>query len=409
VVAHVGLLAGLVALGRRTPAGEVFDLTTFETEMIAVSAVEPPPAADDLGDPPLEPTADEPPPPRPWDAPAGEHDNPIAITVAPRVGDATVAERPAPDTGDGPGRPPEHAYRRDRSVLHARLDDGSAENQAARLRTSRRPASLQAIRREPLVGIGDSVRTLSPARTPAAEKPRPTRILALGGEPAGASDLDAPGARPALAVSTTRTDAEASRLRAVGPLDAEAGARSFDVERPGRAADDRTQRAASDERHPGLTDFSRPAAPADIRGPSGHGPGAAPGAVPQPSPGTAPSAPGARDPRQLGPEVDERTLDRRYERYKLEIRQRVKRVLEFPKALALRLEQGETIVGFVVDVDGRVSEGPRVVKSSGFAEFDAAALRAVSRAAPFPPMSDPRGARPLSVSMPVTFDNPVIR
>ena len=111
----------------------------------------------------------------------------------------------------------------------------------------------------------------------------------------------------------------------------------------------------------------------------------------------------------MGPDVNERTLDRRYQRYKLEIRQRVNRVLEFPRALAVRLEQGETIVEFVVDVDGRIGEGPRVVKSSGFEEFDSAAVRAVRRAAPFPPMSDRGSARPLPVSMPVTFDNPVIR
>jgi protein TonB len=107
--------------------------------------------------------------------------------------------------------------------------------------------------------------------------------------------------------------------------------------------------------------------------------------------------------------VSERTAERYYDRYKLKVRQRMYDVLEFPKALALRLEQGETVVMFVVNVDGRIGEGPRVVKSSGFAEFDNAALRAVRSAAPFPPMSDRRSARPLTVTMPVTFDNPVIR
>jgi protein TonB len=75
----------------------------------------------------------------------------------------------------------------------------------------------------------------------------------------------------------------------------------------------------------------------------------------------------------------------------------------------LRLEQGETIVYFVVGVEGRLSEGPWLVKSSGFQEFDSAALGAVRRAAPFPPMPDGNNARPLPVSMPVTFDNPVVR
>jgi len=69
----------------------------------------------------------------------------------------------------------------------------------------------------------------------------------------------------------------------------------------------------------------------------GRGPGHVPGAIARPSEGTAAAALGARDPRQIGPEVDERTLDRRYDRYKLEIRQRVEGIREFPKALALRM------------------------------------------------------------------------
>ena len=103
-------------------------------------------------------------------------------------------------------------------------------------------------------------------------------------------------------------------------------------------------------------------------------------------------------------EADERARARRYQRYELEIRQRVNRVLEFPKPLALRMEQGVTVVYFVVGADGRLSEGPRVVKSSGFDEFDLAAVRAVRRAAPFPTM-------PIMIpmSMSVIFDNPVIR
>jgi protein TonB len=142
---------------------------------------------------------------------------------------------------------------------------------------------------------------------------------------------------------------------------------------------------------------------------TGRGPSDSPGAVARATTGTAPSELGAPAPQSESPTIDERTQDRSYQRYYQEIRQRVASVREFPKSLALRLEQGETIVQFVVGVDGQLREGPRVVKSSGFTEFDSAAIRAVKRAAPFPPMPDPSKARPRPVSLREIFDNPVIR
>jgi protein TonB len=406
VVAHALLLAGLFALGRRAArldaaAAEEASAALTPIEMTALARAE-------LGDPPL-PDEAIPPAVRPWDAREGERDNPIAVTIAPSDNDGLVPEAPAPDQGTGAGAPPDHAYRRDRTTLRARLTDGAAESQPARLRTTRRPASPQAIRREPTVGIGDAVRTHAPARTPGLPAARPPRTLAAGGDPGGGAQAAETAARAAPPSTAERLAPIPAPSQSAGALDAEAGPRSFDVERPGRAAEDETSRAASNERHPGLTDFSRPSAPATVATAEGRGPGAAPGAVPRPASGTAPAALGAPSPQAIGPELAQRTLDRRYDRYKLEIRQRVHSVLEFPKALALRLEQGETIVEFSVDVDGRLGDGPRVVKSSGFEEFDSAALRAVRRAAPFPAMTNQRSARPLRVSMPVTFDNPVIR
>ena len=119
----------------------------------------------------------------------------------------------------------------------------------------------------------------------------------------------------------------------------------------------------------------------------------------------APPASWARPNRDAAAaDASERARARRYQRYELEIRQRVNRVLEFPKPLALRMEQGVTVVYFVVGADGQVSDGPRIVKSSGFDEFDSAAVRAVRRAGPFQPMPFV-----LPMSMSVIFDNPVIR
>jgi TonB family protein len=334
---------------------------------------------------------------RPWDAPEADKDNSVAVTEAPANADGRTRVSPAPDQGQRGGAPPDHAFRRDRTTLRSRLSDGASEAQPARTRTTikGRQASPQAQRREPVVGIGDSERTV-PHRDPSTG--RAAVAEALGGAPAGAAP------DPAAA-----SEAETSTAHTQGPIDAERGARSFDTERAGKATDDDTLRAASDESHPGLTDFSRSSATAPDRSPEGRGPGLRPGAVARPASGAAAAELGAPNPKLAADEVRERTLERRYQRYKQEIQQRVKGVLDFPKALALRLEQGETIVYFVVGVEGRLSEGPWVVKSSGFQEFDSAALRAVRRAAPFPPMPDGGKARPLPVSMPVTFDNPVVR
>lgn len=392
-LAHVALLLGLFVLGRDASAD-----TAAASELAAMTAT-PIDLVADLG------TADQPSPPvvtepavaeRPWDAPPGDKDNLVAVTVAPAAADGRARLAPAPDQGLSGGAPPDHAFRRDRTVLRSRLSDGASEVQPARTRTAGRQTSPQAQRREPIVGVGDSVRTVVPKRPPTTG--RTPSDLALGGTPAGA----APEVSPASEAAPTTAHTQ-------GPIDADRGARSFDTEQPGKANDNDTLRAASNEMHPGLTDFSRSAAPSPDTSPEGRGPGSEPGAVARPSVGTAPAQLGARNPQLTAQEIAERTLERRYQRYKQEIKARVHGALVFPKALALRLEQGETIVYFVVGVEGRLSEGPWLVKSSGFQEFDSAALGAVRRAAPFPPMPDGNNARPLPVSMPVTFDNPVVR
>ncbi len=409
IAVHAGILVALCAYGRtgdslaRAEAPPEGRSAVLSLEPIAL---------------PIEVTAlevaellpvDAPPPlARPWEAPPGERDNPIARTRAPADADGRDHLAPASDSGREGGAPPDHAFRLDRSTLRSRLTDGAAEAQPARLRVSRRRASAQAIRREPTVGIGDSVHSTTPTRAPISSA-NVGADPALGGEPAGAR-LAAPAAAPSDSPPLVASvDARPQPSHAVGALDAEAGKRSFDVEQPGRAADDRTQRTASDELHPGITDFSRATAPQPIALADGRGPSETPGAVPRPAGGTAPTALGARNPRESSPEVDERTLDRRYQRYFQEIQRRVQGIRDFPRSLAVRLLEGETIVIFVVDVNGRLGDGPRVVKSSGFEEFDAAAVRAVRRAAPFPPMPDPATARPRSLSLRVTFDNPVVR
>jgi periplasmic protein TonB len=401
-VVHVCALAALFAFGRadrrdgRAPP-------EASPDTIAMVPVDPAFASADLLATaiPVDVTAPAP----AWDADEGDRDSLVPLTAAPSDSDGRHRVAPAPDHGAGGGRPPDHAYRRDDSTLRSRLTDGAAEAQPARLRTSGRPASPQAIRREPVVGIGDSVRTVMPRRTPL---PAANSTIALGG-PDGAGPASA--AAEALAASAAPPPIPSAELaalavpsRTTGPLDAEFGARSFDSERPGKAADNDTLRAASNEQHPGLTDFTRPAVPSAAAASDGRGPAPHAGAVARPTSGTAPSELGVPHREATAAEADERARARRYQRYELEIRQRVNRMLEFPRPLAVRLEQGVTVVYFVVGPDGRIADGPRVVKSSGFDEFDSAAVRAVRRGAPFPPMPFM-----LPMSMSVIFDNPVIR
>ncbi len=406
---HMGILVAFVGYGRSSRRAE--PATGRPDQPRTPLALEPSPIPVEVRDIEVAelPSADAPLPlVRPWDAPPGERDNPVARTHAPADSDGRDRQAPAPDSGLNGGAPLDHAFRLDRSTLRSRVTDGAAEAQPARLRISRHRASPQAIRREPTVGIGDSVRTIEPSRAPIAPA-NAAAAPALGGEPSGAAFASAPATRAKAPPLVARVDQDPTAAHAVGALDAEAGQRMFDTEQPGRAADNRTERTASAELHPGITDFTRAAAPDPIALAEGRGPSQSPGAVSRPAAGAAAAELGARNPRELGRDIDERTIDRRYNRYVEEIRQRVRRIREFPRALAVRLLEGETIVAFVVDVNGRLGDGPRVIKSSGFEEFDAAAVRAVRRAAPFPPMPDTATARPLSVSLRVIFDNPVVR
>jgi protein TonB len=182
------------------------------------------------------------------------------------------------------------------------------------------------------------------------------------------------------------------------------GQKSFDTAHGGLAQETFDQRAASDELHPGLTDFSAPSS-AKAEGRVGHGPGAAPGITKlrQEGTGTAPLQDG---PRSTGPvgAVGEGSDERVYSREHMEIRQRVARVLRFPRRLAVMLEQGEAIILFQVDRDGRVAGDVKLVKSAGFEEFDREAVDVVRRAAPFPVLP-----KKLLVRMRIPFENPMIQ
>jgi TonB family protein len=377
---------------------DVADPSTFALDGTSRPPTEP------LPDPPI-PGIDEVLAARPLDAPEGERDNAVERTAAPREGETAVPSIPAPDSGDEAGRAGGPATRRDRSTLQSQVADSQDAARPSRLRLSRRSSSPQAVRREAKTGVGDSVRTSEATRAPSAA----TRETPPG--PEAMPDVEGPasGTKPAAHTETPlveRASATPAPESGVGPLAAETGARMFDAEARGRATDDRASRASSNAPRPGITDFSHAGVAAPVDAHTGRGPGSAPGAVARATDGAAPSVYGARKPQELAADVAERTRERAYDRYRQEIQRRIQTVLVFPRTLAIRLEQGEAVVTFVVRPDGLIGEGPRIVKSSGFQEFDAEACKAVLRAAPFPRRSEPNG---IQLSMPVTFENPLVR
>ena len=376
-----------------------------------IDLVDVPPPAEiaPVSRPVAESPAVSPPPVSPL-AREADRDRRPAFPAAPRLAEGRDRRAPSADEGLRAGRTTDDAWRRDRSTLHARLTDGAGVSQPSRLDIAARSASPQAVRREPQVGPGDAPRTQVPASAPSAPEYAPPDESAV----ARAAAATRPGARAAEVVAMVELPREAEAMtsvRSVGPLDAEPGPRLFDTDTRGAAGDDHTQRAASDERRPGITDFSQAGVRAlmNVNAPTGRGPGTAPGAVDRPAPGRNPTLYGGATPSPLGPELSEATQDRPHQAYFQEIARRVKSVRDFPKRLALRLERGETMVRFVLGSDGRILSGVHVMKSAGFDEFDSAAARAVERAAPFPPMPSTFSERSLTVSVRVTFENPMVR
>ena len=263
-----------------------------------------------------------PPAARPWDAPPGDRDNPVAVTIAPADADG----RRAPGARARSGRErrrarrprlPARSHRRCASRLDRRRRRGAAgahADVAARQRRRRR------IRREPVVGVGDSVRTVDAAAArPAPRRPRPRRRLARpeAGHraPAGAA-ASRGAARPRRAGRAAVTRARR------GPLDAERGARSFDNEQPGQGRRQRHAARGLERAAPG-PDRLLPAggAGADRRRRRARPRVAAPGAVARPASGTR-RQPAGRAPTATPIGAGRRASGRwtrRYQRYELEI------------------------------------------------------------------------------------------
>jgi TonB family protein len=339
----------------------------------------------------------------PWPVPPELPDADYASQdVRPVSGPAGIVgetRAPAPDSGEGAGRNLPVAFRRDASTLRARNSTAARVYQPSREKTARQASSRQALRRERKTGVGDSARTESPRLSEVAP-PMPE----LPAERLSEDELEPPiDSEQRLPIAPGTESA-----RGEGPLDAETGQRSFDEQIEGPVRDRLAARATSNEPSPGLIDYAAvsargPEAPTAVL--ANRGPAVAPGVTAVASTGTASASAGWPEPRPIGGSIGgDGTAEREYSREHLEIRRRVAQVLRFPKRMAVMLEQGEAIVQFLVERDGRVWGDVKLLKSAGFEEFDREALEVVRRAAPYPQL-----ARPLVVRIRIPFENPMVR
>ena len=79
---------------------------------------------------------------------------------------------------------------------------------------------------------------------------------------------------------------------------------------------------------------------------------------------------------------------------------KLRRSWRFPRSLRGKASRGEVLVSFTVAANGSAS-GVRVARSSGSSDLDRAAMDAVRRAAPFPPIPSAAGRRSWAFTVPL--------
>lgn len=311
---------------------------------------------------------------------------PSAPTTAPNPDPQAGAA--AASAGHGAGAPTLVTDRADAVTLRVQPYDAARGYQMQRIRTATERESREQVRATP--------------------HPEPTPWLSSRGGRGHARDQ-----RHARAVaSTARTSDENDRAPPVRAAESATGTArpdlarnpaSTDAARPSEAVADRVDQAlVSDDKTPQKLELSKPTSPG--AGISGRGDGAlgyAPdgvGAAPVPT--GAPALPDARS-LQLA------TYQRVYDRYLSRVKQKVDPLWEFPRELAVRMEQGDVIVAFTIRGNGNVKD-VRVIKGSGFPSFDKNVLAAIKKAAPFEALPATLGPE-LRVMAPFEGSNPAIR
>lgn len=105
------------------------------------------------------------------------------------------------------------------------------------------------------------------------------------------------------------------------------------------------------------------------------------------------------------------TSSERYRGWFLEQRRKIGERLNFPLQRQFAMDQGTSVFRVIVKRDGTLAGAPRLLRSSGFDDLDAAALAAIRRSTPFSPLPEDLapGLAQIGLTMPIEFSNPMVR
>ncbi|HEY2748290.1 MAG TPA: TonB family protein [Polyangia bacterium] len=292
----------------------------------------------------------------------------------PAMNPDVAAGAAARSSGHGAGAPTVVTARADQATLRVQPYDAATGYAMQRIRTGKERESREEVRATP--------------------HPAPTPWLSSR---AGDGHARTPPATNEPAARVERVEPGAARP------DVQENPAATDAAKPSEEVADRVDEAlVSDEKQPQKIELSRPTSPgAETRGRGDGALGFSPtaqGKAPVPA-----GAPGLPDARAL----ELATYERAYDRYLAGVRQKVDPLWEFPRELAVRMEQGDVLVAFTIRRDGSVTD-VRVLKGSGFAKFDKNVLSAIKKAAPFGPLPPALGGE-LRVTAPFEGSNPAIR
>jgi TonB family protein len=358
-----------------------------------------------------------PPPPPPPSAHPGDVDrdvaNNAAPTRAPNPDRYALAAAASSENGRGvPDLP--LTGRRDDQEMHVQLFDADQGYQMQRIRTGKDRESREDVRATPHPGQsvdlasrhGEGRSRHTPGARAEGRIDGTVASPARDGLPHGDSPDDnrparsvaqAPEGGPRIGKDGSEAIGFERPLLAPGPAATDGGKRSDDV------ADRADSSMLSSELHPGRIELSHPGPLGQSGG--GKGDGSAP-AWARHGRGTE-AVPAGDEEAPPGASLALQTYRRSYNRYLGEVKRKVDPLWEFPHDLALRLEQGDMLVAFTIRRDGSVKD-IKVVKPSGFPEFDRNVVAAIHRAAPFGPLPQVFGSE-LRVTAPFAGENPVVR